>query len=101
MMTFLERYELILTQGVQELRERVPEPPEGGWAVSAAEDLGDILYRLTIEHGLPFATFRETVMGILLEEADTPNRTRFAPEVARWHGLIVLALEMLPIDVDW
>lgn len=101
-MNLLERYELILQQGIEELTPpEMPTDREKAFELQArlAPQLGDILYRLNIEHGVAFAPFRETVIGIIAEQhpADEAGRP-FVEDLEALHPLILLALEMMPAE---
>lgn len=109
-MELLAHYEVILQQGLAELgpvkRPRSADKAFEADAV-AAPDLGDILYRLCIEHGVSYTPFRETVINILATATTPPSpssrsgqaRVRpFADNIEADHALIVLALEMMPPD---
>jgi len=70
-----------------------------------APALADVLYRLCIEYGLPFAPFRETVIGIMADQAPavvgtqkSAARIPFAAGLEEVHPLILLALEMMPAE---
>ena len=99
----LDRYELILTQAVEELGElEIPEDRKKAYELQAilAPTLGDILYRLTVEHGIEYTPFRETVIGLIADQDSVhaaPDEV-FAPESQDLHSLILLALEMMPAD---
>lgn len=102
-MKILERYELILEQGLQELGPlQVPENREEALRYQAglAPLLGDIFYRLSIEHGMPFGPFRETVISILTEQEPEEGESAppFASALEELHPLIQLALEMMPAE---
>jgi hypothetical protein len=111
-MELLQRYETILGQGLVELGPFSSPPddptPQTALEVQAerAPDLGDILYRLTIEHGVPFTPFRETVISLISEPQEAVaagarskgGRRRFAADLEEAHPLILLALEMMPPD---
>lgn len=109
-MELLERYELILTQGLKELGPvDLPKDSQKAFQVQAvlAPVLGDILYRLTIEHGVAFTPFRETTISLIADKkpalaggkpaGGAPGRP-FAHKLEAAQGLILLALEMMPAD---
>lgn len=108
-MELLERYELILMQGMKELGPvEIPADSKKAFQVQAvlAPVLGDILYRLCIEHGVAFTPFRETVIGMIADKKPAlmgPGQAgsrprRFAAKVEPAHGLILLSLETMPPD---
>lgn len=108
-MQLLERYELILQQALDELGHiAVPTTDEEAFDQQAelAPALGDILYRLTIEHGVPFTEFRDTVIRLISAEpseklegaSSEPEQDAFARALEPRHGLILLALEVMPPD---
>ena len=113
-MELLERFELILSQGLDELAQtQVDEESDSGLDLQAllAPTLGDILYRLTIEHGVSYTTFRDTVISLISESkpqravagsrgTDGDGRP-FAARLAKSHSLIILALEMMPPDTPY
>lgn len=113
-MEILERYELILSQGLKELAgaEIASEESEGlDLEAMLAPVLGDVLYRLTIEHGVAFTPFRETVLALISESqphravagprSASSARRPFAADLADAHGLIILALEVMPPDAPY
>lgn len=108
-MELLERYELILTQALKELGPvELPADAQKAFQVQAvlAPVLGDVLYRLTIEHGVAFTPFRESVINLIADRkpaiaggSATGSRPRpFASKLEPVHPLILLALEMMPPD---
>jgi hypothetical protein len=113
-MEILQRYELILAQALEELAALGLEADsDEGLDLDAtlAPPFGDILYRLTVEHGVGFTPFRETVLSLISESE--PHRAvagsrsgrlpgrNFAASLAQAHGLIILALEMMPPDAPF
>lgn len=111
-MEILERYELILSQALEELGPvDFPEEAEKQFEVQAllAPDLGDILYRLSVEHGVAFTPFRETVISLISEPREAmaahrrgPGSERpFAVDLEHAHALILLSLEMMPPDAPF
>jgi predicted secreted protein len=104
-MELLDRYQLILRQGLTELKPEISTQP-----AQAAHDqsemapaLGDILYRLCIEHGVEFNGFRESAIELISKEKPVPAGARRAPKAfgagfERFHPLILLALETFPPD---
>ena len=106
-MTLLKRYELILEQSMDELGPlEIPEERTAALELQSdlAPKMGDILYRLCIEHGVAYAPFRETVIAILADQKpaivghnEQPERV-FAPRVEPVHPMILLALEMMPAE---
>ena len=106
--TILIRYEHIILQALEELGPiEVPESSEQARELQGdlASTLGDVLYRLTIEHGVPFAPFRETVISILAgpEPASVAafgksSPRPFAAAFETEHPLVLLALEMMPAE---
>lgn len=111
-MEILERYELILSQSLDELGPvAIPDDADKQFEVQAllAPDLGDILYRLTVEHSVAFTPFRETVIHLIGEphQAMATQRARgypeepFAARLEHAHALILLALEMMPPDAPF
>ena len=111
-MEILERYELILSQSLDELGPlAIPDDAERQFELQAllAPDLGDILYRLTIEHSVAFTPFRETVISLIAEphQAMASRGSRgytdgpFAAHLEHAHALILLALEMMPPDAPF
>ncbi|MAG57758.1 MAG: hypothetical protein CMJ83_15835 [Planctomycetes bacterium] len=111
-MELLERYELILCQALDELGPvDMPTERHKVFEVQAvlAPDLGDILYRLTVEHGVAFTPFRETVISLISEPSEAVARRSasagldgpFANDVEHAHPLILLALEMMPPDTPF
>jgi len=109
-MEILDRYELILSQALQELGPlEIPAEQQEQFEFQAvtAPDLGDVLYRLTVEHAVAFTPFRETVISLITqrsEVATTPGLrpgTPFAAHLEESHHLILLALEMMPPDAPF
>ncbi len=111
-MELLARYELILTQALAELGPVTrPKSAEKAFEADAiaAPDLGDILYRLCIEHGVAYTPFRETVIKLISDPAPTARvsksgqtRTKpFGDAMLADHALILLALEMMPPDLPF
>lgn len=111
-MDILDRYELILSQALRELGSlSMPEDQQEQFELqrTVAPDLGDILYRLSVEHGVAFTPFRETVITLISEpqKALTARKTRggrprpFAGDFEDAHGLILLALEVMPPDAPF
>jgi len=107
-MNLLERYELILRQGIGELGPpEMPADREKAFELQGllAPQLGDVLYRLTIEHGVAFAPCRETIIGLIadhrpieMEREGEHGQRRFATDLEELHPLILLALEMMPAE---
>ena len=108
-MEILEKYELILDQALEELGHfDTLDYRENHLEIQAlmAPRLGDIVYRLTVEHDVAFTPFRETVIGLIAERQEAvaphnPNRETARPFAARIeyaHSLILLSLEMMPPD---
>jgi hypothetical protein len=108
-MDLLARYEQILSQGLTELGPvQVPQDEKQAAAlqVALASVLGDALYRLSIEHGVGYNPFRETVISLIADKKPAlasrtgPARdTRpFAAKLSEHHALILLALEIMPPD---
>jgi len=111
-MEILERYELILSQSVNELGPLdLPADLDQQFETQAllAPDLGDILYRLSVEHGVAFTPFRETVIALISEPQEamaargkgSPSGRPFAEGLEHAHALILLALEMMPPDAPF
>lgn len=111
-MELLARYELILQQGLAELGPvRRPANIQKAFEADAmaAPDLGDILYRLCIEHGVAYTPFRESVIKLISEPAPMSRSSGtgqhrvkpFAADMAEDHALIVLALELMPPDAPF
>ena len=108
-MELLERYEVILNQALKELGPiELPKDSQKAFQVQAvlAPVLGDILYRLTVEHGVAFTPFRESVISLIADRkpalapsgAPAPAPRGFAAALEASHPLILLALEMMPPD---
>src|SRR5262245_12408541 len=102
-MELLERYQLILKQGLGELKPALsPQPAKAAQEQSEmAPALGDILYRLCIEHGVEFNGFRESAIELISQEKPVPSGARRASKVfgagfEKFHPLILLALETMP-----
>jgi predicted secreted protein len=104
-MELLDRYQLILKQGLSELKPAISAQP----AQAAQEQgemapaLGDILYRLCIEHGVEFNGFRDSAIELISKEKPVVAGARrgaksFGAGLERFHSLIVLALETMPPD---
>lgn len=111
-MELLDRYELILSQALDELGPLdLPDDQQEAFQTQAllAPDLGDILYRLSIEHGIEFTPFRETVISLISDHkpamaANGSGKERsepFAADLEEAHPLIILALEMMPPDCPY
>jgi hypothetical protein len=109
-MELLSHYELILKQALRELGPvRRPKDVSKVFEVEAvaAPELGDIIYRLCIEHGVAYTPFRETVIKLLSDAAipsapmrrDSTPRKPFALRLSADHTLILLALELMPPDM--
>ncbi len=117
-MDLLERYEILLTQALAELG-----PVERSTATKRAAQIqvalapglgdvhrsprqGDVIYRLSIEHDLPYNALRETIISLMTgvrpalagrrPESGLPRA--FAPKLEAHHSLILLALEVMPPD---
>ncbi|MSR75187.1 MAG: hypothetical protein EXS14_06945 [Planctomycetes bacterium] len=111
-MELLAHYEVILHQGIEELGP-VKRPASAEKALEAdamaAPELGDILYRLCIEHGTAYTPFRETVIKIISDPAPVAKASKnagtrvrpFADSMHADHALIILALEMMPPDMPF
>jgi predicted secreted protein len=104
-MELLDRYQLILRQGLSELKPAIsPEPAQAAQEQSEmAPAFGDILYRLCIEHGVEFNGFRESAIELITKEKPVPAGARrasksFGAGFERFHPLILLALETMPPD---
>jgi hypothetical protein len=108
-MTLLERYKLILEQGLAELGpQETPRNREHAFELQGIEAprLGDILYRLCIEHGAPFAPFKETIIALVVDPRPLAARPELGGEDAEpflsdlqdQHPLVLLALEMMPAE---
>jgi hypothetical protein len=104
-MELLDRYQLILRQGLTELKPSIsPQPAQAAQEQSEmAPALGDILYRLCIEHGVEFNAFRESSIELITKEKPVPAGGRrgskaFGAGFERFHPLILLALETMPPD---
>jgi hypothetical protein len=104
-MEILDRYQLILRQGLDELKPALS--PQKAKAVAQqsemAPQLGDILYRLCVEHGIEFNGFRESSIELISQEKPVMSAARragkpFAAEFEKFHPLILLALETMPPD---
>lgn len=110
-MEILERYELILSQSLDELGPLdLPTDLDQQFEAQAmlAPDLGDILYRLSVEHGVAFTPFRETVITLISEPQEAmalrgkgAPRRPFAADLEHAHALILLSLEMMPPDAPF
>ncbi len=111
-MEILAHYELILKQALRELGPlRRPQDATKVFEVEAvaAPELGDIIYRLCIEHGVAYTPFRETVIKLLSDAAipstagrrDAGTRKPFAVRMGADHSLILLALELMPPDMPF
>lgn len=109
-MQLLERYELILQQSLDELGEpkkTLTDEEAFDQQADLAPQLGDILYRLTIEHGVPFSNFRDTVIRLISEPTQAVTKRDgaplglFAAALEPKHGLILLALEVMPPDAPY
>ena len=104
-MKLLERYDLILTQASAEMEvSELPENQEEAFEQQAllAPKLGDILYRLCVEHGVAFGPFREMVIAIIVDRRPSSitavEAKSFAKDLIGVHPLILLALEMMPVE---
>ncbi len=108
-MDLLERYEILLTQALAELGpvERSTDTKRAAQIqVALAPVLGDVIYRLSIEHDLPYNALRETIISLMTgvrpalagrrPESGLPRA--FAPKLEAHHSLILLALEVMPPD---
>jgi len=97
-----DRYETLMSQALKELD--AGDVAADATAAERATVLGDAVYRLSVEHGLPYNPFRETVIAALSGVApvtvgrDGGRREPFAAALAKDHGLLLLALEMMPAD---
>lgn len=104
-MDVFERFERILVLGTEELTEAAL--PSETTAGERAAKLGDVLYRLCIEHGVEWNGFREACIAAFAGPAPILiGRQGRAPEpfaiaIAGHHPLILLALEMMPADPDF
>jgi hypothetical protein len=107
-MTKHERYELMLRQALRECpvpsKEAAPSNPYEEIELRAPF-LADILYRLSIEHGVSWNDFREEVLLLITNESpvkvgkrDGASKRGFAADLAATHSLIVLALDSMPPD---
>ena len=107
-MNILNLYEHILTQALAEIGPiEVQHDNEKALALQGelAPRLGDILFRLTIEFGVPFAPFRETLISIFSGEktaevtpAGESTPRPFGSTLENSHALILLALEIMPAE---
>jgi hypothetical protein len=106
-MELIDRYEEIVTQGIAELDPGMPstEPTELAHQYNElAPRLGDILYRLCIEHAVFFNPFRQDVIDLICSQKPVlTGKSRgkpapFAVAFEHFHPLIVLALETMPPD---
>ncbi len=112
-MELLERYELIFFQALNELNppalsESAPELARQHGEL--APPLGDILYRLAIEHGVPYNQFRRDSIELLVlqkpvtapagKRAAKKSAPEFAAAVQKYHPLLLLALETMPPDSE-
>jgi predicted secreted protein len=104
-MELLDRYQLILKQGLSELKPAISSQPARAAQEQSemAPALGDILYRLCIEHGVEFNGFREASIQLISIEKPVPAGARrgskaFGAGLERFHSLILLALETMPPD---
>lgn len=105
-MELLDRYQLILRQGLTELKPAISSQPSQALQeqTEMAPLLGDILYRLCVEHGVEFNAFRESAIELISKEKPVPAGARrsaksFGAGFERFHPLILLALETMPPDV--
>ncbi len=106
----IDRYELMLRQAIREC----PVPSKENPASNPFEAmelqipfLADILYRLSVEHGIEWNVFRSDVLDLLTHErtvnvaAKGSVKTRpFAADLKDTHALIVLALDAMPPDPE-
>ena len=104
-MELLERYQLILRQGLDELKPTLsPQPAKAALEQSEmAPALGDIIYRLCIEHGVDFNGFRDSTIELISQEKPVMSGARgaskaFGAGFEKFHPLILLALETMPPD---
>jgi hypothetical protein len=104
-MELLEHYQLILRQGLAELNPTLsPQPAKAALEQSdMAPALGDILYRLCIEHAVDFNAFRESSIELISQEKPVLSGVRraskpFGAGFEKFHSLILLALETMPPD---
>ena len=113
-MDLLARYELIISQALTELNPPAisTEPAQAAQQHGElAFGLGDILYRLSIEHGVPFNQFRQDTIDLLTAQRPVTARAPkaggkgqtpppFAASFAGYHPTILLALETMPQDLE-
>jgi hypothetical protein len=96
-----DRYEGVLAQALVELDSLGLSDVTAG---ERAAKLGDILYRLSIEHGFEFNTFRESCIAAFAGPAPiligrkTGPPAPFAAATSKDHPLLLLAFEMMPPD---
>ena len=102
-MDFSERFELVVRQALEEVG--VGEMPTTAELVARvhqdyAAPLGDALYRLCIEHGVEWNTFRESVIDAVLRRPAKVGAAAKRPlaGVESFHDLILLAVETMPPD---
>lgn len=101
-MQIIERYQLILKQALDEMKPALAgqEPDEH---TDLAFALGDVLYRLCIEHGVEYNGFRDIAIDLISREKPVLSGARrpskaFGAGFEKFHPLILLALETMPPD---
>jgi hypothetical protein len=105
-MELLDRYQLILRQGLTELKPAISSQPAQALQeqTEMAPPFGDIIYRLCVEHGVEFNAFRESAIELISKEkpvaagAHRAAKKAFGAGFERFHPLILLALETMPPD---
>jgi len=107
-MELIKRYEIMLQQALDELGPfEFPEDEELVQEVcdALAPAVADVLYRLSIEHGVSFAPFKETVIAILsgqqpalVAQGAKKEPRPFAADLEPAHSMFILALEMMPTE---
>jgi len=107
-MKLIERYEIMLEQALEELGPF--EFPEDEQLLRDVRDalapaVADVLYRLTIEHGVSFAPFKETVIAILsgqqpalVAHGAKQEPRPFGANMEPAHSMFLLALELMPTE---
>ena len=104
-MELIDRYQLIIKQGLGELKPALSAQPAKAAQEQSemAPALGDILYRLCVEHGVEFNGFRESAIELISQEKPVMSGARrqskpFGAGFEKFHPLILLALETMPPD---
>ncbi|MEE9394820.1 MAG: hypothetical protein V3W41_20215 [Planctomycetota bacterium] len=96
-------YTAILEQALKEQQPLPSGPGDAVWT-ETAEALGDSLYRLCIEFGVPFNTFRSKILSEVPQPESGPDASeslgRLLAETEPHGELVIMALELMREDTD-